>query len=386
MFRHLLLACAGALLAASGMAAQAQTEAENGVTEWVVSPAAGLDAILLIGVVSGDVLQKDAYAETIEFVRSRLSPDALGALERLDRALRVERKLLTGPSLAYVFSAGPIDSLDAVIESAGDPDGRLRPALMKTPLWDEQKYEGIRALLPDVALVLRALKDIGFEAWYARDIRPKLDDAVAKIGPALSGYDLIPEQARLLGRPLDPRIELLVVRFSRPYGIRITGQRFVAYYGMEPRDFLLIAAHEIFHPPFDLKDEELLRRLQPLEADPWVQSIVNNHDPAYGYNSFMGVINEDSTQALDQIVSERLGFAREPAKRWQRADGGMHMIAAALYQAMKEDGFADSGGTYGEWLKSALARGLLSPAEVRRRAALIVGEEAVQRWYEAEKP
>ncbi len=151
---------------------------------------------------------------------------------------------------------------------------------------------------------------------------------------------------------------------------------------MEARNFLRIASHEIFHPPFNLNDKDLMDRLQALEADPWVRSIVENHDPAYGYNSFQGVINEDSAQALDQIVSERLGFARDPGKRWRSADGGMHMIAAALYQAMTEDGFASTGGVYSDWLKSALDRGLLTPAEVRRRAALIVGYEAVQHWFE----
>ena len=37
---------------------------------------------------------------------------------------------------------------------------------------------------------------------------------------------------------------------------------------------------------------------------------------------------------------------------------------------MKEDGFADSGGTYEDWFKSALQWNLLSPEAVRRRAAV----------------
>ena len=120
--------------------------------------------------------------------------------------------------------------------------------------------------------------------------------------------------------------------------------------------------------------------LADLENDPWMQSIVNDHDPRYGYNSFGGIVNEDSTQALDQIVSERMGFARDAGKRWSHSDGGMHMLAAALYHAMKEDGFADKGGVYSDWLKSALRRGLLSPDMVRHRAAEVVGQEAVDSW------
>jgi hypothetical protein len=111
-----------------------------------------------------------------------------------------------------------------------------------------------------------------------------------------------------------------------------------------------------------------------------MHSIVHDHDPAFGYNSFEGVLNEDSTSALDQIVSERLGFARDPAERWQSVDDGMHMLAAALYHLMKEDEFAERGGNYPEWLDSVVDRGLLTPAEVKRRAAIVVGDAAVKKW------
>ena len=58
----------------------------------------------------------------------------------------------------------------------------------------------------------------------------------------------------------------------------------------------------------------------------------------------------------------------------------MHVLAAALYQAMKEDGFDQRGGPYQDWLIGAFDRDMLTPAEVRRRAALIVGQAAVDRW------
>lgn len=101
-----------------------------------------------------------------------------------------------------------------------------------------------------------------------------------------------------------------------------------------------------------------------------------------GYRTLIddGLLQEDSTKALDQIVSERLGFARDPRKRFAEHDDGIHMLAAAFYHAMMDDGFAETGGVYGEWLKTAFQRGLLTPEEVRRRAAEVAGQEAVDRW------
>lgn len=50
----------------------------------------------------------------------------------------------------------------------------------------------------------------------------------------------------------------------------------------------------------------------------------------------------------------------------------MHMVAAALYKAMKDDGFDRSGGSYGAWLSDAASRGLLAPENVKRLAAQVV--------------
>ncbi|MFY0638262.1 hypothetical protein [Maricaulis maris] len=385
--RIIHVACAGllslmALPPVLSQPAEPQTTMETVmVTQWRVSPAPGLDALLLLGAAAGDELQAEYYPESIEFVRSNLDPAALAALDRVGDRMR-SRGSLTGPTLALIFSAGPVASLEDIIRSAADPDALLRPGLERSPYWNEDRYAGLQSLLPDVLIVLEGLRTIGFEPWYAAEILPGIHEAVETNHAAVASYDIIPEQTRLLGRELDPQIEILIVQFAQPYGIRIVGQRFLAYSGWPGETQLRIAAHELFHPPFDTDDPALLQRLEALEVDPWVRSIVENHNPAFGYNSFMGVINEDSTQALDQIVSERMGVARDPGMRWRHADDGMHMIAAALYHAMREDGFDQSGGRYSDWLQSALDRGLLSPTEVRRRAAIIVGTDTVDHWYD----
>jgi hypothetical protein len=368
-----------AMFAASVPAVAVQQEQ---TTEWVVTAAAGMDALLMIGAASGDVLQSELFEEPIALMRGRMSAESVAAMDRLDQTLRVEGERLTGPFLAFLFSAGNISTLDDILASATDPDTFLKPGLQASGNWDEERYAEALELMPDIILALEGLKGIGFEDWYAGSIMPNVQAGVERNLAAVSPYDIIPEQARLLGRDLDPRIEILIVRFNQPYGIRIIGQRFVSYYGWNANIQLRVAAHEIFHPPFDLEDESLRARTSAWATDPWFQSIVENHNPGFGYNSLSGVVNEDSTQALDQIVAERLGFARDPAKRWNSADDGMHMLAAALYHAMKEDGFDQTGGTYSDWFASALDRGMLTPDEVRRRATEIVGPLQVQYWYD----
>jgi hypothetical protein len=112
---------------------------------------------------------------------------------------------------------------------------------------------------------------------------------------------------------------------------------------------------------------------------------VRGHNPAFGYTTVSGYVEEDAVQALEQVVSERLGFAHPAGDRWREGDDGMHVLAAAIYDLMRETGFAEKGGRFEKWFIDMVAAGRLIPSEVDRRARTVVGDEAVQRWQRATK-
>jgi hypothetical protein len=331
--------------------------AEVHSTRWHVQTAAGLDAVVFIGALTGNSLQHENYEAEVDFIRRRLGGEAHAALERLTEFAQLHG-MLVGPNLALIFSAGPVDSLDDVIASAREPESRLRPALEESEYWDTA----------------------GFESYWRDIAAPTLEIRVDATRRYLQRFDIIPEHERLLGRSLNPEIDLFLLYFSKPYGIRVTGQRFASHHSYPMYIQLRTATHEMFHPPFDRGNHSVYERLEELRADPWMQSILTGHDPAIGYNTFPELLDESATQALDQIVADRMGFDQGPGARWRTADGGMHMLAAAIYQMLVEDRFGDEGGDFDTWFDSAIDRGLLAPAQVKRRAALVVGQDAVDRW------
>ncbi len=71
-------------------------------------------------------------------------------------------------------------------------------------------------------------------------------------------------------------------------------------------------------------------------------------------------------QALEQVITERLGLARDAQQRWKENDDGMHVLAVALYSAMKEESFAETN----EYLRAFLLRQIesekLRPGEIQR--------------------
>ena len=62
------------------------------------------------------IMQADIYKDDIAALRSALSAEGIAALKKLDFVLREQLGRLTGPTLAYLFSAGPVDTLDDVIQ------------------------------------------------------------------------------------------------------------------------------------------------------------------------------------------------------------------------------------------------------------------------------
>ena len=100
-------------------------------------------------------------------------------------------------------------------------------------------------------------------------------------------------------------------------------------------------------------------------ADAFVRDKVHNHNPAFGYNSFEGLIEEDCVQALEQIINEKLEVEVEAHKRWKENDGGMHVFAVALYSVMKEESFDGTRESFRDFLIRVIRSGKLTPGRIK---------------------
>ena len=211
------------------------------------------------------------------------------------------------------------------------------------------------------------MRDAGFAAYRKQLIGAGLDARAAELERALSDYDVIRWQQKLSGRTFDPTINIVLLYFSKPHGVRVQGQRFLQAVDYNLTTTLRIAAHELLHPPFDMEGPVAKAAMAALAKDPLITRIVRDHDPRWGYTTLEGYLNEDVTQALDQMISEALGFARNPADRWHRADDGMHVLAAGLYALLRQDRWHETGGSIEQWLDKATRQGRLAPADPASR-------------------
>jgi hypothetical protein len=383
MQRRSLLAALLASLAAyaeSFKGAAASTAVANR-TRWKVRSSEGFDALAFLGPLSGTALYLDYYAQDAAAFAPRLPLAVRHDIAGLWQAATAEGFGLLGPSLAVLFSANGNDAtVDTLLSALRMREQRILPTYKASPYWNEKDWAWFHAAAPRLEAIFTAMRDAGFASFRAERTGPGLEARIAEVQRALSGFDVVSLQEKLTGRTFDPTIEIVLLRFSKPHGIKVQGQTFLQAADYDTATTVRIAAHEMLHPPVPMESAAATAALAVLARDPLVTRIVSDHDRRWGYDSLDGLLNEDLVQALDQLISEALGVARNPADRWRKSDDGMHVLAAAFYGLLRQDRWIETGGSIESWLADAVRQGRLAPTVLHTVAARVLERPADKLW------
>ena len=350
-------------------------------TRWIVRDSEGFDALSFLSPLSGDPFYLRYYEKEVADFAPRMPAEAMATLKAL-KARSEKANILLSPFLDLRFSAGSDSSIDDLLTSAADPDVRLLPRFRGSPYWgddDGSDWNEFKAALPAIATVLRGLKEGGFAQFRKQVIAPRLG-RIAELRTKLAGFDPISGAEYYTGRTFDPMIEIILLQFSNPHGIKVIGQRFLSGITYPDEIHIRTAGHEILHPPLDKKGAAWAAALKVLEGDSLIARVLKEHDPKFGYNDLDGLLDEDITEALDQLIAEKAGIAKDPRERWADHDGGMHIIAAAVYGLMRQDGYAKSGGNLEQWLSRQARSGALAPPSLHAAAARVIGRPIDRLW------
>ncbi len=349
-------------------------------TRWKLAASEGMDAIAFLGPLSGKPFYARFYESEIAAFKPRLAPPALEALAALHARADAAGGLLW-PGLALIFSGGPTASVDDLLGSLANAEAVLRPPLAAGEYWDAEDWDRFMAGRDELTLVLSAMRDADFAGFRRGLAQAQFEARTRELQTLLGGLDVIAEQERLLGRKLDPQIEIELSWFCKPHGVKVQGQRFLTFVGARDQVVVLTAAHEILHPPIDMKGPAASAALGVLGRDALFTRILAEKDKQTGYNSLEGILNEDTAQALDQIIQERLGYVVRPAaERWTLGDQGMHVLAAGLYGLLKADGYDRTGGNLEAWMLAAAQGGKLASASLHAAAGKVLGKPADALW------
>jgi hypothetical protein len=336
-------------------------------TQWDLQPSFKFDAICALNMLSGDPYYLEYYQADYDRLVKQFRPEERAAFVNLKRRIKDQNGGIISASLALYFSASDAESLDDLIRTVQE-SSTMRRNLQATTYYDDDGWKLYDASRPDLEAAFRALKRIHFEEDWEKNVKPKTEEARAAIAAKLPDYNVIPAVESVLGSPRPTnKITVYLLYYSEPHGIKITGTRFLTHYSYPFRIVLRNAIHEMMHPPYDLAhDAELRSGLESLKSDAFLMNKVEHHDTSFGYNTLAGLEEEDCVQALEQIIAERFGMGGDPRAYWREQDGGIHVVAVALYSLMKQQKFDGIPESFPKFLKRQFQTGALSHGQIEK--------------------
>ena len=334
-------------------------------TDWQLKPSLKYDALCLLNALSGDPFYLDYYQAEYDHFHPLFTPAEQNAFAELKHVIKDQGHGIISAKLALYYSVVDDETLPEMIRTARD-SAAMEAALRKTSYWSADEWRNYEAARPALEAALRALDRVGFPAYWQANARPKIEKRIAEITPDLAKYDILPTIESYLGFPLPSHtITVYLLAYSEPHGIRITGLRFLTHVSYPFRIVLHNAIHEPMHPPYHADDPKVREAIELLGRDPLVMDKVQHHDPSFGYNTTAGYIEEDSVQALEELVSEKFGVGHNPCQYWKEQDGGMHVLAAAIYADYKQESSANPT-PYAQWFVHAVQDGQLRGSKLQQ--------------------
>jgi hypothetical protein len=337
-------------------------------TQWRIEPSLKYDALCLLNTLTGDPFYQTYYRKDYAKFASKLTPEAKTAMANLKKVIKDEGQGIISARLCLLFSACDAETLDELIATIEHP-ATLRANYARTPYWSEEDWARFEKIRGDLIVILNWYKQIKFEAMWRDKNQPIAHAKAENMSAKVSKYDVVPLIEAHLGRPLESNtITVYMLTYSQPHGIKITGTRFLTDVAWPYEIVVRNSVHEMMHPPYRLEgDAELAAVLDSLRADKYVMDKVEHHNPSFGYNSLEGFVDEDCVQALDQIINEKLGIADKAKNRWRESDDGMHVLAVALYQMMREEKYPTPDKSFRDFLVRMNKEGKFKPGEIERR-------------------
>lgn len=343
----------------------AETAPLHTSTDWQLKPSLKYDTLCLLNALSGDPYYLNYYQAEYDHFHPLFAPEEQAAFLQLKHVIKDEGHGIVSAKLALYYSVVDDETLPEMIRTAHD-SAAMETALRKTSYWSGDGWQNYEAARPALEASLKALDRVGFPAYWATNAKPRIEKRIAEIFPELPKYNIIPVIESYLGFPLPSHtITVYLLAYSEPHGIRITGLRFLTHVSYPFSIVLHNAIHEPMHPPYHADDPKVREAIDLLGRDPLVIDKVQHHDPSFGYNTTAGYIEEDSVQALEQLVSEKFGVSRDACKYWQEQDGGMHVLAVAIYTDYKQAS-SRNPESYSQWFVRAVQDGQLRGSDLQK--------------------
>ncbi len=368
-FRSILLSSLIFLSSACSPKIRPEPRNYHSQTRWNISTSIAFEALAFLNGLTGDPLVGDHYRQDVDAFLIQAASDVKTALTRL--AQFRDEKLHSNLSgfFSHYFLAAGAETLASMIDLVNRPESISKAIIAydqsgieMNVYYHQEGWQLFQDILPSLKTALVFLQEAGFPQYWEQKIAPDIQPDIQRIQGAVAGYDLIPLIEKTVGfsMPTD-QVNIYLVHYVWPYGHHVLGTNFITIPADSDTGIIRTTIHELLHNPFNNTDPAFWKAANSLQSDPLIKGCFEGRDPKFGYNDWGNYVAEDSVRALEQQIESGLGLG----ERWAwTEDGGMHCLAAVLYNQMKNESFPQDGESYQAFLIRMVDEDHLAPGKL----------------------
>lgn len=296
---------------------------------FLVKKSYNLDLLNFFNVITGDEFYTKYHLEAYLSFKDLLSDESNYAIKALVEA---NESSMLGPMLCLVFSSLPgFDTMK--LQELTNKKEILKDSFSKTVYYDEKEWEKQEGAIDIVLSIITELEEKGFYEYWVRERLPLIDRSRVELEEYLSRYNINEDIENMLGNRGIDEITVYLASFASPHGMKICGNNFISDVTFPKETTLLVAIHEMFHPPYNANN--ILEELKLIGEEAFFRHAFETKNPQYGYAEINGFIEENVVEAMSLIIGEKIGIVEDPIEYLKKHDDGSHVFSVILMKYFK---------------------------------------------------
>jgi hypothetical protein len=296
----------------------------------IIRASYNLDVLNLLNILTGEPTYTNVHPETYLEFGPALSQDSRDILNMVTDALG---NGMISPLVAFAISFVPKFEDGDLLALLLDEERILAAFKDREPRMLAQAGR-LLPLFRLLAPVVEEIEELSFHEYWTSEQLPLILKKEEELEQFVKEKAFEQEIVSLLGKSHEQdRITIFLCALAAPYGIKISGNRYITDVSYDIETIFGKALRELLQPTFDhLALEEVLGSLAD---DPFIRLAFERKDPKYGHTEMNTYLKESILEAMALFITHKSGLQPDPFGHLLQYNGGAFVFSVILLDYMQ---------------------------------------------------
>jgi hypothetical protein len=296
----------------------------------IIQTSYNLDVLNLLNILTGDPAYTNVHPDVYMEFNQALSQESRDILSMVTDALG---NGMISPLVAFALSFVTKFEDGDLLALLLDEERILSSFKAREPRMLAQAGR-LLPLFRLLAPVVEEIEELSFHDYWTSENLPLIIKKKEELEHFIDGHAFEKEIVGLLGKNhLQDHITIFLCALAAPYGIKISGNRYITDASYDLKTIFAKALRELLQTTVDqlpLKDV-----LKDLADDPFIILAFERKDPKYGAQEVETYLRESILEAMALFISHKTGLDTDPYDHLLQLSGGSFVFSVILLDFMQ---------------------------------------------------